>query len=71
MTLQVSNIAGDGRQPRVVKPRELPRHAKVYAPPDNWRGVKARKDSKEPGYSRDTVQGSGLQEGGGTTRHPK
>ena len=69
LTLQVSNIAGDGRH--VVTPRELPRHAEVYAPPDNWRGVKARKDSKEPGYSRDTVQGGGLQEGGGTTRHPK
>ena len=31
--------------------------------------MKARKDCKEPGYSRDTVQGGGLQEGGGTTRH--
>ena len=57
MTLQVSNIAGDGRH--VAKPRELPRHAEVYAPPDNWRGVKARKDSKEP---------AGLQQGYSTGR---
>ena len=53
MTLQVSNIAGDGRH--VVKPRDFPRHAEVYAPPDNWRGMKARKDYREPGYNRDTV----------------
>ena len=69
MTLQVSNIAGDGRH--VVKPRDFPRHAEVYAPPDNWRGTKARKDYKEPDHNRDTVQGVGLQEGGETTRRPK
>ena len=68
MTLQVSNIAGDGRHE--VKPRDFPRHAEVYAPPDNWRGMKARKDYQEPGYNRDTIQGVGLQEGGGTTRRP-
>ena len=50
MTLQVSNIAGDGRH--VVKPREFPRHAEVYAPPDNWRGTKARKVYKEPDHNR-------------------
>ena len=33
--------------------------------------MKARKDYKEPGYNRDTVQGVGLQKGGGTTRCPK
>ena len=64
MTLQVSNIAGDGRH--VVKPRDFPRHAEVYAPPDNWGGMKARKDYKEPDHNRDTVQ-----EGGETTRRPK
>ena len=69
MTLQVSNIAGDGRH--VVKPRDFPRHAEVYAPPDNWRGMKARKDYKEPDYNRGTVQGVGLREGGETTRRPK
>ena len=69
MTLQVSNIAGDGRH--VVKPRDFPRPAEVYAPPDNWRGMKARKDYKEPDHNRDTVQGVGLQEGGETTRRPK
>ena len=68
MTLQVSNIAGDGRH--VFKPRDFPRHAEVYAPPDNWRGMKARKDYKEPDHNRDTVHGVGLQEGGGTTRRP-
>ena len=55
MTLQVSNIAGDGRH--VVKPRDFPRHAEVYAPPDNWRRTNARKDYKEPDHSRDTVHG--------------
>ena len=33
--------------------------------------MKARKDYKEPDYKRGTVQGVGLQEGGGTTRCPK
>ena len=69
MTLKVSNIAGDGRH--VVKPRDSPRHAEVYAPHDNWRGRKAKKDYKEPDHTRDTVQGVGLQEGGETTRRPK
>ena len=69
MTLQVSNIAGNGRH--VVKPRDFPRHAEVYAPPDNWRGMKARKDYKEPDHNRDTVHGVELQEGGETTRRPK
>ena len=69
MTLQVSNIAGDGRH--VVKPRDFPRHAEVYAPPDNWRQTNARKDYKEPDHSRDTVHGGELQEGGETSRRPK
>ena len=69
MTLQVSNIAGDGRH--VVKPRDFPRHAEVYAPPDNWRGMKARKDYKEPDHNRDTVHGGELQEGGETSRRSK
>ena len=69
MTLQVSNIAGDGRH--VVKPRHFPRHAEVYAPPDNWRGTNARKDYKEPDHSRDTVHGGELQEGEETSRRPK
>ena len=69
MTLQVSNIAGDGRH--VVKPRDFPRHAEVYAPPDNWRRTNARKDYKEPDHSRDTVHGGELQEGGETSRRPK
>ena len=56
LTLQVSNIARDGRH--VVEPRNFPRHAEVYVPPDNWRGMKARKDYKEPGYNRDTAQGA-------------
>ena len=69
MTLQVSNIAGDGRH--VVKPREFPRHAEVHAPPDNWRGAKARKVYKEPDHNRDTAHGVELQEGGETMRRPK
>ena len=40
MTLQVSNIAGDGRQ--VVKPRDFPRHEKVYAPQKNGDSHKTR-----------------------------
>ena len=69
MTLQVSNIAGD--ETHVVKPRDFPRHAEVYAPPDNWRGRKARKDYNEPDHNRDTVHGVELQEGGETTGRPK
>jgi hypothetical protein len=45
----------------VVKPRDFPRHAEVYAPPDNWRGMEARKGYKEPGYNRDTAQGGGYR----------
>ena len=49
----------------------FPRHAEVYAPPDNWRGTKARKEEEEPDHNRDTVHGVELQEGGETTRRRK